>query len=488
MKRVLIYTAVILSTVFSAAKAEQDKSTPIVRVRTTYQKDNPYYPWQKQKPGNRAGFGVVIDGSHVLTTENLVRNNTLIEIQLPHSGKNITATLVKSDYQVNLALLKIEDNGLPAGMVCPGIIEKLPLNSAVSITQIDETSGIQKGDGHVVKALVESLPNASFSLLQYDILTDLNVTGEGAPVFSDGKLAGIMISYRSGSRTGKMLPAMFITRFVEDVKDGEYAGFASAGVSWKPLVDPVKRKFLGVADMENGIQVISCLPGTGAGEVLKPNDVILTWDGHLIDNLGFYMDDDYGRLLFPHLIKGARVPGDEVTATIARNGKTKQIQVPLSRRNESADLIPENTTGEPCEYIVAGGLVIQEFNARMLYAYGSQWQKRIDPRLAHIYLTRQQNPENPGDRIVLLTRTLDDPINISYQNFKNRIIEKVNGRPISNIGDIFGIIKTDGSIKTISLQAVGVDIVLDQNELESANKRIMEQYRLPALQREIEEK
>jgi hypothetical protein len=108
--------------------------------------------------------------------------------------------------------------------------------------------------------------------------------------------------------------------------------------------------------------------------------------------------------------------------------------------------------------------------------------------LAYIYLTRQHNPEKKGDRIVLLTRALDDPVNISYQNFRNRIIKKVNGRSIRNIGDIFDIIRTDGSIKTISLQAIGVDIVLDQNELEAANKRIMQQYRLPVLQRETEEK
>ncbi len=121
----------------------------------------------------------------------------------------------------------------------------------------------------------------------------------------------------------------------------------------------------------------------------------------------------------------------------------------------------------------------------MLYAYGSKWQTRIDPGIAHIFLTRQYNPEHQGDRVVLLTQTLNDPINISYQNFRNMIITKVNGQDISNIGDIFDIIRKDGGIKTISLRGIGVDIVFDEDELKLANKRIMKQYGLPALQREI---
>ncbi len=460
-------------------------STPpsVVRVTTSYQKDNPYYPWQKQRPGARTGFGVIIDKSHILTTENLVRNHTLIEIQLPHSGENITATLVKSDHQVNLALLHIEENSPIANINHKQFAKNIPLKSSVNIVQLDETRGVQKGDGHIVKALVESLPNASFGILQYDILTDLNVTGEGAPVYIDNQLAGIMASYRSSSRTGKMIPAIFITRFINDAMNNTYKGFASAGFAWEPLVDPVKRKYLGVDSSANGVQVMYSLPGSGAAQSLKPNDVILTWDGHLIDNLGYYIDDNYGRLLFSHLIKGNRVPGEKVTATIVRDGVTQQIQIPLARRNESADLIPENTIGAPRDYIITGGLIIQELTGQMLHAYGTKWQTRVNPRLAHIYLTKQQSPDKPGDHIVLLTSVLDDPINIGYQDFRNKIIKKINGKPIRNISDIFDIIKSDGNIKTISLHSIGVDLILDQNELTSANQRISAQYRIPQLQR-----
>ena len=481
--RRLTVSLIALCAVTMIATAQPDGGAPVVRVTVTYQEHDPFLPWQKRSPQVRSGFGTVIDGAHVLATESLVRNHTLIEIQLARAGEKITTTLVKADPQVGLALLHVADESLLAALNPISPADDAATDSEVEIIQIDETSGIQRGDGQLVKALVDALPNAPYSALQYDVLTDLNVDGSGAPVLSDGRLAGIILSYSRASRTGKMLPALYIARFINDARDGDYDGFASAGFSWKPLVDPTKRAYLGVSAESGGVQVLNCLPGSGAGEVLKPNDVILSWDGHAVDKLGYYADDDYERLRFPHLIKGRRKPGDVVTVGIVRDKAPLEVQVPLTYRNEDGDLIPENVVGAPFPYLIDGGLVIRELTGRMLHAYGSQWQARTEPRLAHLYLTRQYAPEQPGDRVVLLSAVLPDPINIGYQHLRDQIIEEVNGKPVRNIGDVFRIVNAEGSIHSISLRAVEVDIVLDQEELPTANQRIAQQYRLPSLRR-----
>lgn len=481
--RRLTAALITLLAVTVAAGAQLDANAPVVRVTVTYQEHDPFLPWQKRSPQVRAGFGAVIDGAHVLTTEGLVRNHTLIEIQLARAGEKITTTLVKADPQVGLALLHVADATALADLKHITPADGAPEGDQVEIIQIDETSGIQRGDGHLVKALVDALPNAPYSALQYDVLTDLNVDGEGAPVLSGDRLTGIMVSYSRSSRTGKMLPAVYISRFINDARDGDYDGFASAGFSWKALVDPTKRAYLGVDAESGGVQILSALPGSGAGKVLKPNDVVLTWDGQAVDKLGYYADEDYGRLIFPHLIKGRRKPGETVPVGIVRDGIPQDVQVPLTCRNEDGDLIPENVVGEAFPYLIDGGLVIRELTGRMLHAYGGQWQTRTDPRLAHFYLTRQYAPEQPGDRVVLLSAVLPDPINIGYQHFRDQIIEKVNGEPVRNIRDVFRIVDTAGSIRSLSLRAMHIDIVLDQETLPAANQRIVRQYRLPALRR-----
>ena len=485
-KTFAIITAALLTLAAVASAATSNITSPIVRVICTYQNYHPYFPWQKLKPAMRVGFGVAIDKTHILTTENLVRSQTLIEIKRPQSGKKITARLIMADCQVDLALLEIATNSLPGNIDYPTLDDKLPLKSQITITQIDETSGIQRGRGQVVKASVEDLPSATYSMLQYDILTRLNVTGEGAPVFHKDKLAGLMLSYHSSSRTGKMIPALFIKRFINDAKSGEYSGFATAGFSWNPLIDPVKRRYLGVNAPDTGVLVTSVLYGETSNSTIQPNDVILSWDGRPIDNLGFYQDKDFGRLLFPHLVKGKRKPGDKVKAQIVREGEIHQVEVTLSKCSEEDDLIPENTAGKPVPYIITGGIIIQEITGRLLRS-SNNWQNRADPLLAHLYMTRRHNPEYPGDRVVIFTKTLNDPINISYQNFNFLIIEKVNGKPIRNIHDLFNINDHDGGINRLSLHGIDVDIVLDKNKLQAADRRIAEHYRLPALQRRPDE-
>jgi len=87
-----------------------------------------------------------------------------------------------------------------------------------------------------------------------------------------------MISYDHSTRIGNMVPVSVLSKFIRDSGEEPYKGFASAGFSWTPLVDPAKRAYLNLKNDEKGILVLSCMPSSGASEVLKPNDVIIEWD------------------------------------------------------------------------------------------------------------------------------------------------------------------------------------------------------------------
>ena len=65
-----------------------------------------------------------------------------------------------------------------------------------------------------------------------------------------------------------MIPYPIISRFLRDAAKQPYTGSAIAGFAWKPLVDPVKRAYLGLGERTGGILVISCLTGSGADGVL----------------------------------------------------------------------------------------------------------------------------------------------------------------------------------------------------------------------------
>ena len=461
--------------------AAQPIDDSIVEVLVTHQSYDPFQPWNKRRPASRAGYGVVVGKTHVLTTEDLVRTHTLIELRRPRSGKKFSARVEFSDEQVNLALLSIDESPLSHGLHPLEINGFLPDDAALQIVQLDETREIQSDDGQIIRISVDELPNAAYPLLTFHVLTDLNVERPGALALHDNKLAGLIMSYQSIERTGRMLPFPVIKQFMQDAMESPYAGFATAGFAWEPLVDPVKRRYLGLEADGVGILVQGVIPDSGASRVLKPNDVILEWDGHEVTELGYYNDCEFGRLRFPYLIKGYRRPGEEVPVTIIRDREATQVLLTLTRYNDEGALIPSNVTGDQPSYLVEGGFIIRELDQRYLRAYGEDWRARVDARLVYLYNMRAMFPDQPGDKVVIISAVLPDLINVSYQHFVNTIIEKVNGVPIRNINDVFEARDRDGHISRLTLKSNGLDLVLDPDQIHDANRRIQKTYRIAQL-------
>ncbi|OGV61387.1 MAG: hypothetical protein A2283_00860 [Lentisphaerae bacterium RIFOXYA12_FULL_48_11] len=483
MKMLLTCFVIFLSVAqcFAQTQAQVDYSKNIVQVTVTFQEYDPFLPWQKKNTGVKSGYGVVVGPYEIITTENLVRNNTLIELRKSGSGEKIPATVVLADEQANLALIKISDGSDLQGVFPLQLSDNVTRNGDVTMLQFDETAQIQHGKAQVVQLSMKPLPYAPYPTLTFTILTDLNINGEGSAAIRDGKLSGIVMSYDRSTRTGSMMPAITIKHFLADVMQPPYKGFASAGFVWTFLVDPAKRKYFNVNSHNKGILVLDTMPGSGASETLQSNDVILEWDGYSIDNLGFYEDPDFGRLSFIYLVMGRRSPGDVIPAKIIRNGKQTEVTVKLTRRIDRDALVPENITHQRDEYIVEGGFIIRELTGAYLSSYGQDWRRNVDPRIVNIYLTKKNHPDKNDEKVLILAGVLPNPINIGYQQFRDDVITKINGKPVNNITDVFNILKKDGSIQRVTIKSMDVDLILDQTMLTDANDELAGLYRIPNL-------
>lgn len=484
----LLLLAVVFAAPGIALAAPPAPSDALLEVIVTHQAYDPYAPWQKRRPGVRSGYGVVVGNGQVITTENLVRNHTLVELRRAATGEKIPATVETSDYQVNLALLRIDAPGARAALKPLALATNdIARKSKVTILQFDATREIQRGEAEVVQINVADLPGAPYSSLTFNLLTDLNVNREGAAVLHKGRLCGIMMGYSRGERIGYMLPYSVLRRFIDDVATPPYEGVPTAGFRWKGLVDPAKRAYLGIEQDGTGVLVLSCVPGTGANEVLKANDVVVSWADHTIDNLGFYEDAEYGRMSLSHLVRGRGKPGDHVPVKVMRDGKPLNAKLPLANLGDCSALIPENVDSRRAEYLIEGGLILREVDGHYLRARGGDWKRKTDIRITNIYLTRRDRPEKPGDRIVILASVLPDDINIGYQRMSDQIVESVNGQPVRNMGDVFRIKDADGAVERLKLRSIGIDLVLDREQLSAANRRLAELYRLPSLRYQVPE-
>ena len=461
--------------------AQENNTDPgLVGVLVTHQQQNPYLPWKFGKTASRTGYGILISSNRVLTTEHLVRNHTLVEIRRPREGEKITASVEISDHRLNLAILQVKTETartIPTLSLSP----RCEIDDQVTIFQIDEDNDIQAVEATVSRIGVSNLPDAPYSLLTYQLLSDLNIRHEGAPVIKNGSLMGIVMRYESGTRIAFVISHPFVPRFIEDATMLPYKGPASAGFIWRALFDPAKRRFLGVADIDGGIQVISTIKGTPSGNVLRSSDVILTWAGHALDNLGYYEDNNYGRLELSHLVKGRGSPGDIVPVTIVRDEKTMEIDLVLSGDLDPLSMVPENVIAEKAEYLVEAGFILRELDVFFMRARGGNWQSKADSRLLHFHNTSGGPDHEPGDRVVILIGVLPDPINDGYHSFRNQVITTVNGQPVRNMKDVFRISDEQGTLHRFTLYGTDIELVLDQNKIEDANRRLSERYHIPSL-------
>ena len=450
-----------------------NSSSCVAEVLVTAQKFDPHFPWKKGRPESRAGYGIVMADGKLITTEDLVRNAILIEIQRPGKAAKTTAHLVEADPRINAALLTANTDGYtPAEWGTP-----VGTGAKVQIVQFDEAGQQQCGDGRITSIKVSALPNAPLSILTFQALTDLKLERIGSPAFHEGKLVGLIIEYDDATQTSLVLPTAILKRFMDDASSPPYRGIAVAGMSWIPLVAPANRKYYGLSDDNQGVLVLRTIPGSGASSVLQSGDVILKWDGYAIDSQGYYTDPDFGRLLLIHQISGRRHPGDIVTLTRWRNQKSEEVQLKLDSYNDSKSLIPLNIEGEQAEYLVEGGFIFRELTADYLLSYGTQWMVRSNSRLIDLYLTRAQAPSKPGERIII-SGVLPDPINVGYQEIRDELVTQLNDKPVSSIHDVFAIRDQDSGITRIRLKTLGLDLVLDKTMLPEANRRIATLYGL----------
>ena len=454
----------------------------VMDILVTCQNCDEHMPWRLSRPQFRQGYGVVIGPGRVLTTEELVRQATLVELRQPGRAAKFAATIRQADPQLAAALLEVRDAAFQRELEPVTLATNVARGAQTRIVQYDDSGLRQEGAGRIVEIGVEGLPSARAAVLTIRVLSDLRVQNPGAPVYCDGQLAGIMMRYDAQHQTGFVLPAPVLARFLQAAAEPVYRAPPSGGFGWAPLVDVAKRRYLGMADEAGGVQVTDIASNATVAGVLEPNDVLLRWDGFAIDDQGFYSDPEYGRTRLSQAIAGTRRAGERVPIEFARQGLRQQATVTLRAHNDTDALVPENTIGAAPDYLVESGFVLRELTGLYLRA-GGRGVSSGNLRLAHIYLTRAAQPECAGDRVVILSGVLPDPVNAGYQELRDEVVAAVNGEPVRNLRDVFRIMDRDHGIQRLAFQGRGIDVVLDTTQRETVNARIAKAYRIPELRR-----
>lgn len=291
---------------------------------------------RQQAPENMPsglGSGVIIspDG-YIISNNHVVAGANKLEVVLSNK-KSYVATLVGTDPNTDISLLKIEEKGLPylnfansdnieVGQWVLAVGNPLGLNSTV-------TAGIisAKGRGIGILSSQGKAANPIESFIQTDAAINPGNSG-GALVNVNGDLIGInsAISSTNGYYQGYgfAVPANLARKIIEDIKkfgivQRGFLGVASIDLSNDQLVAAYNREKKTNLKVGSGVYVTGFSESSGAEDAgIKIGDIITKVDGAPIS--------DFADL---SISIGSRRPGDKVQVTYLRNGREATTTVTL---------------------------------------------------------------------------------------------------------------------------------------------------------------
>ncbi|KAJ0260569.1 Protease Do-like 9 [Hirschfeldia incana] len=406
----------------------------VVKVFCVHTDPNFSLPWQMKRQYSSGSSGFIIGGRRVLTNAHSVEHHTQVKLKKRGSDTKYLATVLAIGTECDIALLTVSDDEFWEG-VSPVEFGDLPaLQDAVTVVgypiggdTISVTSGV------VSRMEILSYVHGSTELLGLQIDAAINSGNSGGPAFNDkGKCVGIAfqsLKHEDAENIGYVIPTPVIGHFIQDYeKHNKYTGFPVIGIEWQKMENPDLRKKMGMASHQKGVRIRRIEPTAPESQVLKPSDIILSFDGVNIANDGTVPFRHGERIGFSYLIS-QKYTGDSARVKILRNKEILEFNVKLAIHKK---LIPAHISGKPPSYFIVAGFVFTTVSVPYLRSeYGKEYEYDAPVKLLEKHLHAMV--QSVDEQLVVVSQVLVSDINIGYEEIVNTQVVAFNGKPVKNL-------------------------------------------------------
>ena len=462
--------------VAEAVSANGTLRAGVVSVRVTGQDWNWRAPWEKQPPWTRMVTGLVVPGKRILVASTAFGNPLLVEAQKLGGDARTVARVELVDHEGPLALVAVDDPAFWEGLAPLPLEPRAWSEGAVQVLRWQRTGLLDAYPGTLRQVRSGRHGLSQTSLLTIDVASSAEGLGESEVVVANGRVYGL-VTGRAGD-TYAAIAAPVLAQFLAGAAKGDWRSFARAGLAWQDLTNPALRESLGLTPAETGIRLTRVLAHGSAGSLLKTGDVVLELGGAKLDPTGYYEHPLYGRMLFALLFSDGRRPGDTMPVRIMRDGQRLELQLRLRAMLPEQDRVPPYVYGRGPDYVIKGGLVFQELTRPYLASWGD-WTRRAPPRLL-VAIDRDEGADGAEpNRIVLLSSVLPDTANLGYQELRDLIVERVNGRAVPTLAELrqaFGSASSGFHVIELLPGQGAARIVIDAAEAGAAGERLHRAY------------
>ena len=254
------------------------------------------------------------------------------------NDKDYTATLVGEDTTSDIAVIKIDANGLTPATVGDSDGLKVGQNVMAVGNPLGELGGTVTGG--MISALNRSVTiqgtnsTNTMSLIQMDASVSPGNSGGG--LFNmNGELIGLVNAKSSSSDAeglGFAIPINDAIKVAQDLLENGYvSGRPYMGITYLAVTDAQTAAQLNVTAY--GVYVVDVVQGGPADKAgLKTGDRIVSIDGTEIAQ-----KDDLGTLIQQH------AAGDTLSITVAREGQMQTVSLTLGEKNAQTQQAQKNS-------------------------------------------------------------------------------------------------------------------------------------------------
>jgi S1-C subfamily serine protease len=450
----------------------------VVKVFSTVRYPDPYKPWSKSTPQDVTGSGVVIEGKRILSNAHVVLYASQIQIQANQSGDKISATVESISPDMDLAVLKLDDETFFDSHPALPRANKFPENKDVVLAY-----GYPEGGNSlsITKGIVSRIEFEAYTLsvagLRIQIDAAINPGNSGGAAVVGDKMIGLTFSrLNSADNIGYIIPCEEIELFLKDVADGRYDGKPAMYDDLQTLENPALRSYLKLDKSAEGI-VVHKPASSDASYPLKEWDLITKIGDSPVDVQGMVKVGDNLRVRFQYMVQNIAKDG-KVPLTVIRAGKEVKIELPVNLKREA--LINGLAGGYP-SYFICGPVVFSTATTEFLGglargARGATAMSTLALLQSPLVTRLGDKPAFDGEQLVVISSPFfPDKLSTGYSPPNYQVVKSVNGIHIKNLNHLVEVLR-DSKDEFITIEfdyKGGETLVFPRKELLASTDEIL---------------
>ena len=461
---------------FTTLVAQESVKDSIVKIYTVSKIPNYSTPWNSNIKRSH-GSGTIIEGNRILTNAHVVANETFIEVKRHGQTRRYEVEVEFISHQADLAILKVKDESFFKGT------KSLELGTLPEVRQEITVYGFPMGGNSlsVSTGIVSRIEHNRYAhsreiFLAIQIDAAVNPGNSGGPAISDDKIVGVVMQQISKSQNiGYLVPTEIIEHFLTDIKDGKYDGFAHIGIGTQKMENEALRSVYKMDKNMSGVMVMDISEKSSAFDILKPDDVLLSIDGHSIENDGTVEFLEQQFTSYKYYIDKKQL-GESVTFGVLREAKIMKLKVKLTNIADDNLLVNTLEHNVMPRYFIYDGYVFTPLTRNLIV--------RSRSSLLSLREAASKWATNEKEEVVILLKVLADKTNRGDHNFSLWIVDMLNSKKFKNFDEFKSIIENFKGKYLILKNEDGIKIAIDRDKALKVEKNILKRYSIKSSQNE----